>query len=100
MAAHYERLQDRGDHDDPALPAELVRGAPDSLLAPVAVEPARLVESAIEAGREQVERLVERVDERLVEEARERAPEFFARDAEPTLPRLEWMRDWRPERKS
>lgn len=71
-----------------------MRGTADSLLAPVAVEPARLVESAIEAGREQVEQLLERVEEQLLAEAPEIEP------LPDQIPGLEWIRDCRPERGS
>ena len=39
LEANYERLQDRGDEDDPPLPPGLVRGAVDSVLDPVVVHP-------------------------------------------------------------
>jgi hypothetical protein len=42
----------------------------------VAAEPARLVEAAVEAGREQVEQLGERLDEQLLNNAREEHPEW------------------------
>lgn len=71
-----------------------MRGAPGSLLAPVAAQPARIVEEAVEAGRQEVERLVEQVEESVRAEVGE-----LADSASPDrIPGLEWMRDWRPER--
>lgn len=71
-----------------------MRGAPGSLLASVAAQPARIVESAVEAGRQEVKRLVEQVEDGIRAEVGE-----LADSASPDrIPGLEWMRDWRPER--
>lgn len=95
LAAHYERLQDRGDADDPPLPPELLRGTPESILAPEVVAPVVVLPGSGPRPSE----LVADVRERLVEVAKAEHPEFYANDSVPAPdPALQWMRDWRPDR--
>lgn len=96
LESEYERLQHRRDEDLPPLPVGLVRGAPGSVLSPVAVQPVEILpDPSIPAPVEQVADLADQ----LLEQAHVDHPEFYAKDKEPAdIPSLQWMRDWRPER--
>jgi hypothetical protein len=96
LEAGYERLQHRRDEDLPPLPAELTRGVVGSVLNPVAVHPT-VIESSGPPPPSPAEQ-VSGISGELLERARVEHPDFYARDSEPTLPGLEWMRDWRPDR--
>lgn len=89
MALH-ERLQHRRDEDLPPLPAELVRGAPESLLSPVIVLPVEVAPTT--APVTPVAQQVERVAEQIREQAGELAP------GSTDVPGMEWVREWRPTR--
>jgi len=86
MAANYERLQDRGDADDPPLPVELVRGAVGSVLDPVAVHPVTILPDSAPTPAEQVAAVAEQLTARL--------PDLPPTE-DPVLARL---RAWQPER--
>jgi len=95
LEGHYERLQDRGDHDDPPLPPELLRGTAESILAPEVVSPVVILPDSGPGPSE----LVADVRERLVEVAKAEHPEFYANDNIPAPDQaLQWLRDWRPNR--
>ena len=92
LEEQYERLQHRGQ-DLPPLPVGLVRGAPGSILDPVAVHPVAVAPSVAPTPVQQVARLQEELGER----AKLERPDFYRHGPtdDPVLARL---RAWRPER--
>jgi hypothetical protein len=72
MEASYERLQHRRDADLPPLPAGLVRGSAESVLAPVEVQPVQVIPPTV-AGPTVADQ-VEGVREQLEREAPDRPP--------------------------
>lgn len=91
MENNYERLQDRGDSDDPPIPIDLVRGSLNSVLDPIVVHDTALVDSGprVKPPEEQVHDLVGNL--------REQAglpKEFNADDAigDPQAAIKEWQR--------
>lgn len=85
MAVNYERLQDRGDADDPPLPVDLVRGTAGSVLDPVAVHPVEVRPDSSPTPAEQVDAVAESITARL--------PDLPPTE-DPVLARL---RAWQPE---
>lgn len=82
MEEHFERLQDRGDGDDPPVPTLVPGGDPDIWR----VTPAVILGPAGPTPAEQVARLAEGLTDRL--------PDLPPTDD----PLLERLRAWRPER--
>ena len=72
LEQHYEAIQDRGDADDPPLPERLVRGAPGSVLDPLAVQPMAIVPDSSPTPAEQVGG----VDDHVLAEQRKDHPEW------------------------
>lgn len=77
MEDTYARLQDRGDHDDPPLPTELLRGTRDSLLDPdnpvTHPKPPQLLKPDDDS---EVVAEFKELDEQLLDNAREEHPEW------------------------
>lgn len=58
LESNYERLQHRRDEDLPPLPPALVRGTPESVLSPVAVQPVEVLPDSSPTPAEQTADLV------------------------------------------
>ena len=86
LEAIAERLQDRGDSDDPPLPDALVRGAVGGVLDPVAVHPTLILGQRGPIPEEQVFEIASSLSDRLP-------------DLPPTNDQLlRRLREWQPER--